>query len=121
MSAFKELALDTIDTSKKSNVVSTATPHTSNGLLRTAVAANNNAIGFISFGYIDVEMAKAVKIGGVDATVQNAYSKAWSYVRPLEVVTKGTPTGLAAKFINYLLSSAGQKILADENYMPLQK
>jgi phosphate transport system substrate-binding protein len=39
--------------------------------------------------------------------------------RNLYVITKGQPTGLTGDFIKYILSTDGQKIVADEGYVPL--
>lgn len=117
LTAFIELAVQPIN--KLGKIVATATPHTSNGLLRDAVAGNKNAIGFISFGFID-NSVQAVKIEGVSATKVNALTKKWPYVRPLNIVTKGSPSGLTAKFINYLTSPEGQEILKKEQYLPLR-
>ena len=113
LTAFEELALQ-----KKAKVVATATPHTSNGLVKQAVANNVNSIGFLSMGYLD-KTVKATKIDGVSALKSKAISREWPYVRGLNVVTKGKPTGLSAKFINYLRSPKGQAIVS-ENYLPLR-
>jgi len=114
--SFIELALN-----KTGKIVATATPHNSNGLVSQAVAANKNAIGFISFGYIDVESARPVTIDGADATVDNAFAGKWPYVRPLETLTKGKASGLAAMYINFLRSPKGQEFLKNENYMALSR
>jgi phosphate transport system substrate-binding protein len=39
--------------------------------------------------------------------------------RNLYVITNGQPTGLTGDFIKYILSTDGQKIVADEGYVPL--
>jgi len=113
LTAFEELALQ-----KKSKVASTATPHTSNGLIKEAVAKNVNAIGFLSMGYLDNSI-KAPKVEGISPFKSKALSREWPYVRGLNVVAKGTPSGLSAKFINYLRSTEGQAIVS-EDYLPLK-
>jgi phosphate transport system substrate-binding protein len=117
LDAFNELALHIID--KAAKIVSTATPNASNGLVKEAVKGNKNAIGFISFGYLEGSV-KGINIEGVSPTPANAMAKVWPYVRPLNVVTKGIPSALAAKFINYLKSDEGQNILVEEHYLPLK-
>ena len=116
LGAFVELAIQAID--KNAQITRTAAPHGSNGLVRQAVARGENNIGFISLGYIDNSI-KTVKIDGVDPTPENALAGKFAYVRPLVVVTKGAPTPLAAKFIDYHTSPQGKKILASENYLPM--
>ncbi|MCX7841752.1 MAG: phosphate ABC transporter substrate-binding protein PstS family protein [Clostridia bacterium] len=117
--AFKELLLDSIDKTKKATVVSTATPHASSGLILQAVASNKNAIGYESFGYLN-STVKTPTIEGVSATKANALSGKFPIVRPLNVLTKGSPSGLNARFINYILSPEGQKIVNDLGYVPLK-
>lgn len=116
LGAFKELAIDKIDNT--ATIVETATPHASNGLMKQAVTQNENAIGFLSMGYLD-NTVKAPNVDGIEATQANAMSKAWPFVRSLNVVTKGTPSGLTAKFINYLRSFEGQ-LLVSEDYLPIR-
>lgn len=118
LTAFLELALQIYD--KKAIIAATASPSTSTDLVRQAVMANPNAVGYISIGHINSDI-KAVSIDGVAATVKNCMNKKYPYVRPLEVLTKGKAKGLAAKYINYLLSPDGQKMIKDESYIPLTK
>ncbi len=117
LKAFMELAIQKAD--KNAKIVGTATPHASSGLILQAVASNKNAIGFESFGYLN-NTVNAVKVDGVSATAANALSKKWAYVRPLNILTKGQPSGLNAKFINYLLSPEGQTLITDLKYIPLK-
>lgn len=116
LTAFEELALQKID--KKAKVAKTATPSTSNGLIKEAIAQNANAVGFLSMGYVDSSV-KAVKVDGVSPLKSKALSREWPYVRTLNVVTKGQATGLTAKFIDYLLSPEGQSIVS-QDYLPLK-
>jgi phosphate transport system substrate-binding protein len=95
------------------NVVSTAKQHASNGLVRQAVAANENAVGFISMGFVDSSI-KAPKLDGVEPTLENAKNGTYKIVRPFVMVTKGSPTGLAKSFLDFVLSSEGQSIVKKE-------
>ena len=116
LDCLNKTAIQTI--SKEGKVTETATPHNSTGLLLQAVKDNENAIGFISMGYVD-DTINAVSIDNILCTYNNAFYGVWPYTRHLNMITKGMPTGLAAKFINYLRSPEGQKILTDEHYLPL--
>lgn len=89
----------------------------SNGSIKTTVAGDPDAIGFISFGYIDSSV-KALAIDGVEATVDNARNGIYPVVRPLLFLTKGQPAGLAKEFIDYCLGPEGQAIVA-EDYIPV--
>ena len=116
LAAFTELALQPI--AKEAVIPSYATPHNSTQLLLQAVAKNNNAIGFISMGYLD-KTVHGVNVQGVEPTQANALSGKYAYVRPLMLVTKGMPQGITAKYINYIRSTKGQQILVSEDYLPI--
>lgn len=88
----------------------------SNGAVRTAVAGDEDSIGFLSFGYID-ETVRVFDIDGVEATVENAISGDYPVVRPLYFLTLGEPTGKVADFIDFCLGPDGQAIVA-EDYIP---
>jgi phosphate transport system substrate-binding protein len=115
LAAFDELAMAPIT---KEPIPSYATPHNSTQLLLQAVAKSDNAIGFVSMGYLD-KTVHGVSVEGVAATQDNALSGKYPYVRPLLLVTKGTPTGVTAKYINYIRSTKGQQILVSEDYLPI--
>ncbi len=100
------------------SLVATAKQLNSNGLIKQAVASNSNAIGFLSFGYLD-STVKALPIGGVAPTLDSAKSGKYPYVRPFLLLTKGDPQGLAKDFIEYCLSPAAQPLIA-QNYLTLQ-
>ncbi|MCR4419048.1 MAG: phosphate ABC transporter substrate-binding protein PstS family protein [Clostridia bacterium] len=102
----------------KEEVVKTAKQHASNGLVRQAVASDKNAVGFISLGYLDASV-KAPKMDGVEPTLDNARSGKYKYVRPFNLVTKGQPSGLAKAFLDFVLSTEGQEIVARE-YIPVK-
>jgi phosphate transport system substrate-binding protein len=84
--------------------------------VRTAVAGDSYAIGFISMGLVD-EDVKALAIDGVAATEENAKDGSYPIVRSLYFLTKEQPTGLVKDFIDYCLSSEGQAIVSEEGYI----
>ncbi|MBN1367959.1 MAG: substrate-binding domain-containing protein, partial [Dehalococcoidales bacterium] len=94
-------------------ISATAILQPSNGALRTTVAGDPNAIGFLSFGYIDSSV-KALSIDGVAATVQNAKNGTYPIVRPLLLLTKGEQQGIVKEFINFCLGPEGQAIVAED-------
>ena len=89
----------------------------SNGAIKTTVAGDPNAIGFISFGYID-DSVSALSINGIAATIDNVKSGSYPVVRPLLLLTKGEPTGNVKVFIDYCLGPEGQEIVA-QDYIPV--
>ena len=105
----------------KESVIATATAHTSTTLLKQAVAAEKNSIGYISLGFVD-NTVKAVALDNVEATTATVYDKTYPLSRALYVATKGTPSKTAAMFIDYLKSSECQDdIVAKEGYIALDK
>jgi phosphate transport system substrate-binding protein len=109
--AFEEMVMG------DSLIAATAILQPSNGAVRTTVAGDANAIGFLSFGYIDSSI-KSLSIDGVAGTVANAKNGSYPIVRPLLFLTKGEPTGLVKEFIDFCLGSEGQAIVA-KDYIPV--
>lgn len=98
---------------QKDAMVTTAKQHASNGLVRQAVAANENAIGYISLGYLD-KSVKALKLDGVAPSMDRAKDGTYKYVRPFLMITNGEPTGLAKSFLEFVMSQEGQAIVSKE-------
>ena len=90
------------------------------GNIKTTVQGNENAIGYISFGYLD-DSINSVKIGGVETKEENVYNKKYPISRPFLLVTKGDATGDAKSFIDYLLSDEGQKTIEKEGFMSVNQ
>ena len=86
--------------------------------IRTYVAGNRYAIGFISFGYVTASV-KALAIDGVEATKENAKNGTYPIVRPLYFLTKEAATGFVKQFIEFCLSAEGQAIVAEEGYISI--
>ena len=82
----------------------------------TTVAGNEAAIGYISLGSLN-DTVKAVTVDGVEATVENVKSGDYTLSRPFNIATKGEPTGVAADFINFIMSADGQAIVEEEGYI----
>lgn len=94
----------------------TAILQPSNGSIRTTVSTTPNAIGYLSFGYLD-DTVKAVKVEGVAPTEPNAADGSYPIVRPLNMITFGEPTGEVKSFVDFMLSEAGQAIVVEEGYI----
>lgn len=79
-----------------------ATAKTSNGLEQNAVSADRQAIGFVSFAY--TAGVYAVGYNGIPCNLRNAKSGQYGGVRNFWMVTKGVPSGEAAKFLRWVTS-----------------
>jgi len=100
-------------------IVDTAILQPSNGAVRTTVSTTPDSVGFLSLGYLD-QSVKALKMDGVEATEANALSGAYPIVRPLNMLTKGEPTGVVKAWLDFILSAAGQAIVSEEGYIPVK-
>jgi phosphate transport system substrate-binding protein len=109
---FEERALDKIQPAAKSTVVN------SNGAMKTAVAQDKNAIGYVGVGHLD-EKLKGVVIDGMVPSQENAANGKYTVTRLLYMNTKGDPAGLTRAFIDYIYSPDGQAIIAKAGYIPL--
>jgi len=85
------------------------------------------AIGYVGLGY-GVQAGDKVKMLSVMsdadspavipsvATVQDA---SYGIARPLHFYTNGTPSGMTQGFVDFVLSEAGQKIVLETGYVPV--
>ncbi len=112
--AFEEMVMDKPEPALE--IVGSAILLPSNGSVKTAVAGDSYAIGFISMGLVDKDV-KALAIDGVAATEENAKDGSYPIVRSLYFLTRDQPTGLVKDFIDYCLSLEGQAIVSDEGYI----
>lgn len=94
-------------------VLKNAVVQGSTGAVRSAVAGDPKAIGYISLAQVD-QSVRAVAIDGVPASRQNIIAGEYKIARPFSVLTKGPAKGLAHSFIEFVLSAAGKKVLAKE-------
>ena len=88
----------------------------STSVMMTTVAGDENAIGYISLGSLD-DTVKAVKIDGVEATVDNVSNDSYKIARPFNILTSDKESDAAKDFVNYIMSSDGQKIVEDNGYI----
>lgn len=92
----------------------------STSVVLQTVAQNKNAIGYISLGSLDASLVKAIKVNGVEATVDNINAGTYMVSRPFILATNGTLSAVAQDFIQYILSSEGQAIVKENGYIQVQ-
>ena len=85
-----------------------------------------NAIGYSGMGYHTpaVKMLKVARKKGdpfVAPSVATTHDHTYPIARPMFFYTAGAPTPHVQKYIDWVLSDAGQKIVADTGYVPLPK
>ena len=101
---------------KVDNTTDDATITNSTEVMMTTVAGDENAIGYISLGSLD-DTVKAVKIDGVEATVDNVSNDSYKIARPFNILTSDKESDATKDFVNYIMSSDGQKIVEDNGYI----
>ena len=97
----------------------------SNGAVLQTIAQTPGAIGYVSIGFVTKDV-KAVPIWYnaqkiVAPGVSTIKDKSYPVSRSLYLITNGQSSGLSKTFIDYILSSDGQKIVADEGYITLNE
>ena len=83
------------------------------------VSENEDAIAFHSIGYARAG-AKYVSINGIEPSKENLISGAYLISRPMKLATVGLPKGDLKKFIDFMISDEGQRIVA-KKFAPLKK
>ena len=89
----------------------------STSVMITTVAGNPAAIGYVSLGSLSDEV-KALKVDGVEATVDTVKSGDYKVARPFLLAYKdGSLSDVAQDFLNFILSDDGQAIIGEEGYI----
>lgn len=88
------------------------------------VAATPTAIGYSGMGYATpaVKMLKVAERTGAPAvapTVAAVHDRSYPLARSLHLYTLGEPEGAVERYIDWILSDAGQKIVEESGYVPL--
>jgi phosphate transport system substrate-binding protein len=90
------------------------------------IAGNPNAIGYVSIGSAEYEIdrgtpIKLLPMEGIAANTATVRDGSFPLSRPLNLVTKDTPTGLAQEFIEYAQSPKVVDIVKAQNFVPIVK
>ena len=118
--AFVELfgVEEEVDGEKVDNTTTDATVTNNTSVMLSTVAQDPNAIGYVSLGSLSDDV-KAVKIDGAEATAENIENGTYKVSRPFNIVTKDGLSDVAQDFINFIMSTQGQEVVADEGYIPV--
>lgn len=108
--SFQELALS------KARVRPDALTIASNQAVAQIVAQTPYAIGYTGLGYV-TPREKAVRIDGVECSSQTVMSGKYPLSRALYMYTNGRPSGNVKKFIDFVLSREGRKIVTEEGFI----
>lgn len=92
----------------------------------TYIAGDETGICSVSLGLLAAvgpeirAKVKAISVDNMEPSDNNIRSGAYLISRPLLLVTNGLPKGLVKKFIDFMLSSEGQKYVAI-NFVPVKR
>ncbi len=92
---------------------------TSNRPILDEVSRNLNAIGYVGFGYLTPQV-KVLALDDVEPTQENVIRGSYPLSRELFLYTATVPDELSLKFINYVFSGKGQRIVKEEGFIPIQ-
>lgn len=108
---------------QKDNYTTGMLEKNSGSAIKESVAQTPGAIGYVGLGFIDSSV-KALKIstaaGDIEANIANVLNGSYPISRSLYFITKGEPSGLAKKFLEFVLSAEGQKVVEQEGFVPLK-
>ncbi|BAY22345.1 putative phosphate ABC transporter, phosphate-binding protein [Calothrix sp. NIES-2100] len=90
------------------------------------VAGNPNAIGYVSIGSAENSAnnkvpIKLLPVNGIAATTANVQNSSFPISRPLNLVTKTQPQGLAKEFIDFARSQQVSDIVKQQNFVLVSK
>ena len=88
----------------------------STSVMITTVQGNESAIGYISLGSMN-DTVKALKIDGVEASVENIKNGTYKVARPFNIATKAEVSDAAADFIAFIMSAEGQAVIEANGYI----
>ncbi|ABO50623.1 phosphate ABC transporter substrate-binding protein, PhoT family [Desulforamulus reducens MI-1] len=111
--AFEEIVLG------EAKMDSKAITQPSTGSVKTTVAGDENAIGYISLGSLNEEV-KGVKVDGVKPTVDNVKAGAFKISRPFLYLTKGEMNEVTKAYVDFVMSEEGQKIVGESHFISIK-
>ena len=88
----------------------------STSVMLTSVAGDTYAIGYVSLGSLN-DSVKALKIEGVEATVENIKKGSYKISRPFNIAVRENLSDAAQDFVNYIMSTEGQKTVEKNKYI----
>lgn len=121
---FKEHVLRHGDATAKEEFTPEALLLPSSQAIADETAGNPDAIGYYGMGYISpnvkvVAIATEEKTAAITPTLATITDGSYPIARPLIMYTKGEPTGLTKAFVDFVLSPAGQEIVARIDFVPI--
>jgi len=100
------------DDGTKVDMTTTDAQITNNTSVMLTTVADNVSLGSMN------DSVKALKIGGAEATAENIENGSYKVSRPFNIAVKKDLNNEVAKdFMSFIMSTEGQKVVADEKYI----
>lgn len=90
----------------------------STGAVKQTVASTPNTIGYVSLGTLD-KTVKAIKVEGILPSEETVLSGEYKISRPFIYVAGSEVSDAAKKFVDFILSEEGQKIVKESGFVPV--
>ncbi len=114
--AFTEITGVTVD--DVDNTTKDALVQPSTGAVKETVSTTPNSIGYVSLGSLD-DSVKVLTVEGVEATSENVVSGDYKIQRPFVYVVGSEVSETAQAFIDFAMSDEGQKIVEENDFIPV--
>lgn len=108
---------------KNKNYLNSALSMPATGAIIQSISQTKGAIGYVGLAYLNNKV-KAIKVSYdgktfVTPSLETAKNKTYPVVRPLFFYYEKQSAAQVIPFIDYILSTTGQKIVKEEGYIPI--
>ncbi|MCL1918966.1 MAG: phosphate ABC transporter substrate-binding protein [Peptococcaceae bacterium] len=105
-----------------SDIISSASVADNTGAIQTQVSSNPNAIGYMSYSDVDDSKVNTVKYEGVEISEATLKDGTYTLKREFFLLTKtgATLSPAAQAFVDFVMSKAGQDIVADNKLLRIK-
>jgi phosphate transport system substrate-binding protein len=88
--------------------------------MKATVSQDPYGIGYVSVGHIDNSVSP-VAIDGVAPSTENVIAGTYTVARGIFSNTKGEPSGLVKKFIDFLFTDEMQSVIKEKGFIAVSK
>jgi len=93
----------------------------SSGMVRQIVYNTEGAISYLAMPYLN-NTVKTVNVNGVEPTIENIENNQWKIWSYEHLYTKGQPTGMTKKFLDFIMTDDIQtNVVRKMNYVPVKE
>jgi phosphate transport system substrate-binding protein len=110
-SDFKQLAMSNRDYARASQKLA------GNEQIAAEVGKNRNGIGYVGLAYLTAPGIKTIAVDGQLPTKETVLKHLYPLARPTFYYTNGEPSGEAAQFVQFTLSSQGRRIVEQVGFV----